>query len=79
MPIYTYVCAKCGEDEDHYLAASDRYIDQTCECGGVQKRKGMELPAVGKSSFQGGVILGSGEKVAGSFKAARKKKGWHRP
>lgn len=94
MPIYTYRCRQCGIIEEHVVSYQDRDARMIHEgpngwdpphgkevCGGVMEREeGLESPTVGKPSFEGGAILESGAKVAGSFgKSARKKGGWFRP
>lgn len=82
MPIYTMKCAKCGWVGEQILPLRERNKPQKHDdCGGKLTRDSeVELPTLGKPSFQGGVILGNGKKVPGHFgKAARMKKGWHRP
>tara|TARA_R110001592_G_scaffold240122_2_gene500126 strand:- start:915 stop:1265 length:351 start_codon:yes stop_codon:yes gene_type:complete len=37
MPIYTYTCSSCGENEDHLVSYEKRTDDQDCNCG--QKMK----------------------------------------
>lgn len=90
MPIYGYVCDRCHTEQEHYRSMADRDKPMLCtlgevrppeksECGGNLVRPGVDLPTVGTASYQPGVILGNGSKLKGSFKTARKQKGWHRP
>jgi putative FmdB family regulatory protein len=71
MPLYDYECCKCHKVEER-LAAADSRIPEKCSCGYTMRRL-PPAPKVGAKGFQPGVILGSGQKVAGSFGVARKK------
>ena len=94
MPIYTYRCRQCGIIEEHVVSYQDRDKPMQHEgpngwdppaykerCGGsLEREEGLEVPTVGKPSFEGGAILESGAKVPGRFgKLNRKKGGWYRP
>lgn len=82
MPIFTYTCAKCDAVVEQIVSFKDRDEPRSHDgcMGGLVRNTAPELPTLGKPSFQPGVVLGNGKKLAGHFgKDARKGKGWHRP
>lgn len=89
MPIYTYECAKCHKVSEHIVKYSERDEPMACDeieydrqgqCGGgLVRNTAPEMPTIGKPSFQPGVVLGNGKKVAGHFGKSARKGGWHRP
>jgi putative FmdB family regulatory protein len=86
MPIYTYLCKKCGKEVEQVVSYEKRDSDWKHEdCGGSLKWSGIELFCPGKESYQMKAITESGEHVSGHFgKTARtgrsgKGKGWSRP
>ena len=74
MPIYSYRCEECGAEYE-VICRYDERDNQDCgSCGKKMTRAVAEKITIGKSGYQPGVILGSGEKVKGHFgKDARKK------
>ena len=78
MPVYELHCSKCGP-VDRYCSYAERDKQKCDTCGSQLIREGLDAPTIGKPSFQSGAVLSSGEKIAGNFKTARKKGGWHRP
>jgi putative FmdB family regulatory protein len=46
MPIYEYVCEKCGQNIEKLVAVSGGTEEIPCSCGGIAKRK------ISLSSFQ---------------------------
>ena len=51
MPIYTYICEKCGHKFDYFTQVIDDPIKPVCEkCGSKKTKKTLAGFSVGKSS-----------------------------
>ena len=89
MPIYSYRCRQCGLIEDHVVSYVDRdkfmQHDGPYECsrnyrdkcgGSLERVEGLELPTLGKPSFQTQAVLANGDHIAGHFgkEAVRRKR-----
>lgn len=69
MPIYTYVCVKCGAEVEAVVSLKDRdqSLIHSC-CGGVLNRLAqIERTALGKPGYQMQAVLADGSHVKGHF------------
>lgn len=78
MPMYTYKCARCG-NEMQRLVPIDQRDEQTCDCSGRLERDGVELqqPVHVDGLSSSGAILSNGQRVRGDFGSERKRKGFN--
>jgi len=67
MPLYTYSCDRCGRTKEHVVGCRDRDLAIPCECGGKQRRRGVEPFRIGASAYQMQAILSDGTRVPGHF------------
>lgn len=81
MPLYTYVCAKCGAQVELIVSIASRDNQWLHNgCGGSLGRAGVELFRVGPGSYVPGAVTSKGELIPGHFgKEARRKGGRYRP
>jgi putative FmdB family regulatory protein len=88
MPIYEYVCDKCGEKltvlssiEKRDEVYSHESQEPGADCSGQLQRQKFAQVTVGKPSYQMGAVMSDGSIVRGHFgkDANRGGKGWHRP
>lgn len=78
MPIYQFRCTECAAESEILCRFSETENRQCSECEGKLSRI---IPSIGFSAvdhgYQMGVVLSSGERVAGHFgQTAPKKKRW---
>lgn len=78
MPIYQMRCESCGEETEVLCRFSETESRQCSVCEGKLSRT---IASIGFAAvdhgYQMGVVLSSGERVAGHFgKSAPKKKRW---
>ena len=69
MPLYTYQCSKCPNEEEHIVKFEDRdRAGLSCgRCGAPMDRAGVEPFKTGKPRHQMGAVLGNGAHVKGHF------------
>lgn len=78
VPMYTYTCTTCQAEQEHLVRYDDRNDPQPCECGGKQKRRGLETFTFGPPEYQMAGITADGRHIPGHFakdaKRRRRKK-----
>lgn len=75
MPLYTFECTDCEEREEHLVNIEERDTEShLCSLCGEPMRRVMDAPKIGKPAFQMGAVMDSGERIAGHFGKAAKKK-----
>jgi len=68
MPLYTYQCQTCRNEDEHVVSYEERDTPFVCsKCGSPTERAGVEQFALGKEPYQPGAVLSSGAKVKGHF------------
>jgi putative FmdB family regulatory protein len=75
MPIYTFRCPECEFEEETLL--SHRELDKakfSCPKCCTFMQRIIDAPTIGKSAYQMGAILSSGEHVSGHFGKYAKRK-----
>ena len=78
MPLYQFKCVGCGAESEVLCKFSET---EDRECGICECRLERQIASIGFGAvdhgYQMGVVLASGERVAGHFgKSAPKKKRW---
>lgn len=75
MPLYTYVCLDCCQESEELLSF-DETKTTVIECPdcGKPMTKGVDMPIIGKPTFQCAAVLDNGQKIPGHFGKSAKKK-----
>lgn len=68
MPIYSFDCEQCLAAREEIVSYARRDDPLVCEaCGGVLRRRGVELPTIGAAAYQMQAVMSNGQHVAGHF------------
>ena len=69
MPLFEYICDKCGNREEHLVKAKEKDDELRCEsCDeGAMMRRLLAKIQIGKPVYQVQAVLGSGAHVKGHF------------